>query len=139
TVSDNCTPVESITLNQAPTPGTILDLGLHTVVVTATDSSGNTSSKNILVTVADTTPPTILSGPVLGTIPADQNCQARTPAVTSDIRATDNCTPPASLVISQEPAAGALVGLDRKSTRLNSSHVATSYAVFCLMNKTEST
>src|SRR5690625_6846955 len=26
--------------------------------------------------------------------------------------------------------------LDRKSTRLNSSHVATSYAVFCLKNKT---
>src|SRR5690625_266333 len=25
--------------------------------------------------------------------------------------------------------------LDRKSTRLNSSHVATSYAVFCLINK----
>src|SRR5690625_6159739 len=25
---------------------------------------------------------------------------------------------------------------DRKSTRLNSSHVATSYAVFCLQNKT---
>src|SRR5690625_4168210 len=27
-------------------------------------------------------------------------------------------------------------GLDRKSTRLNSSHVAISYAVFCLKNKT---
>src|SRR5690625_1008773 len=28
-----------------------------------------------------------------------------------------------------------LVGLDRKSTRLNSSHVAISYAVFCLSKK----
>src|SRR5699024_12529288 len=27
--------------------------------------------------------------------------------------------------------------LDRKSTRLNSSHVSTSYAVFCLKNNTE--
>src|SRR5690625_5826571 len=27
------------------------------------------------------------------------------------------------------------VGLDRKSTRLNSSHVASSYAVFCLKKK----
>src|SRR5699024_11258635 len=27
--------------------------------------------------------------------------------------------------------------LDRKSTRLNSSHVSNSYAVFCLKNKTE--
>src|SRR5690625_6851354 len=28
-----------------------------------------------------------------------------------------------------------IVGLDRKSTRLNSSHVAISYAVFCLKKK----
>src|SRR5690625_1202261 len=34
-------------------------------------------------------------------------------------------------------AAGANVGLDRKSTRLNSSHVAISYAVFCLKKKKE--
>src|SRR5690625_727641 len=33
-------------------------------------------------------------------------------------------------------AAVAAVGLDRKSTRLNSSHVAISYAVFCLKKKT---
>src|SRR5690625_5807109 len=30
-------------------------------------------------------------------------------------------------------------GIDRKSTRLNSSHVAISYAVFCLKKKTEQT
>src|SRR5690625_6945581 len=32
----------------------------------------------------------------------------------------------------------AVVTLDRKSTRLNSSHVAISYAVFCLKKKTKS-
>src|SRR5690625_7089790 len=32
-------------------------------------------------------------------------------------------------------AGGETVGLDRKSTRLNSSHVASSYAVFCLKKK----
>src|SRR5690554_7011250 len=32
--------------------------------------------------------------------------------------------------------AGAFAGLDRKSTRLNSSHVRISYAVFCLKKKT---
>src|SRR5690625_6739148 len=32
-----------------------------------------------------------------------------------------------------------IVGLDRKSTRLNSSHVAISYAVFCLKKKKSST
>src|SRR5690606_39714407 len=33
------------------------------------------------------------------------------------------------------PAAGAVGGRDRKSTRLNSSHVKISYAVFCLKKK----
>src|SRR5437868_12010556 len=33
-------------------------------------------------------------------------------------------------------AIGATEGADRKSTRLNSSHVSTSYAVFCLKKKT---
>src|SRR5437660_3879879 len=32
-----------------------------------------------------------------------------------------------------------LQGVDRKSTRLNSSHVAISYAVFCLKKKTNQT
>src|SRR5690625_6003959 len=34
------------------------------------------------------------------------------------------------------PIAMISVGIDRKSTRLNSSHVAISYAVFCLKKKT---
>src|SRR3712207_8560298 len=34
-----------------------------------------------------------------------------------------------------EPAPGELVALDRKSTRLNSSHANISYAVFCLKKK----
>src|SRR5690606_41159834 len=33
--------------------------------------------------------------------------------------------------------AGGVEGIDRKSTRLNSSHVKISYAVFCLKKKTE--
>src|SRR5690625_7057014 len=38
-----------------------------------------------------------------------------------------------TLIIADE---GSHVGEDRKSTRLNSSHVAISYAVFCLKKKT---
>src|SRR5699024_12188376 len=34
------------------------------------------------------------------------------------------------------PSAGSTFKRDRKSTRLNSSHVSTSYAVFCLKKKT---
>src|SRR5690625_4478873 len=45
----------------------------------------------------------------------------------SRVRSRLSASPPASML--NEP-------LDRKSTRLNSSHVATSYAVFCLKKKT---
>src|SRR5690625_6556656 len=40
---------------------------------------------------------------------------------------------PIMLSINRE--AGYVLGIDRKSTRLNSSHVAISYAVFCLKKK----
>src|SRR5690606_40259468 len=36
-----------------------------------------------------------------------------------------------------EGASAAQLGVDRKSTRLNSSHVKISYAVFCLKKKTQ--
>src|SRR2546426_6955457 len=38
-----------------------------------------------------------------------------------------------------EPWFGAFVQADRKSTRLNSSHLVISYAVFCLKKKTKET
>src|SRR5436309_6163427 len=40
------------------------------------------------------------------------------------------------LVASSPPSHGDRVVVDRKSTRLNSSHVKISYAVFCLKKKT---
>src|SRR5437660_4490139 len=48
---------------------------------------------------------------------------------------TDRC---AAVVGNAETQRSLLLGiLDRKSTRLNSSHVAISYAVFCLKKKTK--
>src|SRR5437870_3378610 len=42
---------------------------------------------------------------------------------------------PERIVISPGPGTPDQAGVDRKSTRLNSSHVAISYAVFCLKKK----
>src|SRR5690625_5958170 len=39
---------------------------------------------------------------------------------------------PVFVLVRKKPSGAAIAGLDRKSTRLNSSHVAISYAVFCL-------
>src|SRR5690625_408977 len=44
--------------------------------------------------------------------------------------------PPRTAAPEQDPRAGPQSRTDRKSTRLNSSHVAISYAVFCLKKKT---
>jgi probable HAF family extracellular repeat protein len=111
TVTDNCTPAEAITLSQSPAAGSVLAVGQHSVTITAGDLSSNSSSLTVLVTVADTTPPVIVSGPALAPVPAAENCQGLTPAVTAQIEATDNCTPAAALVITQDPAAGTPAGL----------------------------
>src|SRR5690625_6352897 len=40
-----------------------------------------------------------------------------------------------ALSVFLEAESGVIINIDRKSTRLNSSHVAISYAVFCLIKK----
>src|SRR5439155_27378015 len=58
-------------------------------------------------------------------------------SLASGVQATIRALPHGS-AITGRPMVSALVGMvDRKSTRLNSSHVAISYAVFCLKKKKE--
>src|SRR2546421_8418468 len=57
--------------------------------------------------------------------------QWSTPASTSPANNTDDSTVRALV----RGADGTVVGVDRKSTRLNSSHDQISYAVFCLKKK----
>src|SRR5256885_13260389 len=52
------------------------------------------------------------------------------PAVVGDDRRHDRETEPGAVGLGRE------IWLDRKSTRLNSSHLVISYAVFCLKKKT---
>jgi probable HAF family extracellular repeat protein len=109
--SDNCTGSGSLTVSQNPAAGTLLGLGHHTITVTVTDGSGNSSTCQTPFNVVDTTAPVIVSGPSLGTLSANNQCQAAVPNVVPNIVATDNCTPANSLSIAQAPSAGTLVGL----------------------------
>src|SRR5439155_1640192 len=59
TASDNCSSAGSITLTQSPVAGTMVGLGAHTITVTATDATGNSSSCTTSFTVTDNTPPTV--------------------------------------------------------------------------------
>lgn len=48
---DDCTPANRLKISQTPGPGTPLPIGKHSVVIAATDSSGNTSQCVVMVTV----------------------------------------------------------------------------------------
>jgi len=108
--TDNCTPANQLVLGQNPTAGTLVGAGPSTIVVTATDAAGNSSTASIPLNVVDTTPPAFVSVPGALTLSAGANCQASVPNVLSNVVATDNCTPANQLVLSQNPTAGTLVG-----------------------------
>ncbi|MDB6065175.1 MAG: hypothetical protein JWR26_1383 [Pedosphaera sp.] len=109
--TDNCTPASSLVITQNPAAGTLVNSGAHLIVVTVKDAAGNSATANVSYTVTDTTAPVIVSGPGPLTVSTDVNCQGAVPNVVPQIVATDNCTPASSLVITQNPAAGTLLGL----------------------------
>ncbi|MBT6705473.1 MAG: HYR domain-containing protein, partial [Flavobacteriaceae bacterium] len=104
TTTDNCTDV---TLSQVPAPGTIVETGTTTIVLTATDGSSNTATCNFDVLVSDNTNPTI-------TCPEDQeglvdeSCNFTLPNYTSLATTADNCT---VVTVTQVPAPGTIVGI----------------------------
>jgi HYR domain len=102
--SDNCGPV---TKTQSPAAGTLVGTGPHTVTVTATDGSGNSSTCTTTFTVIDNTAPTV-SCPANSSASADASCQAAVPNYAAAAIASDNCGP---VTKTQSPAAGTLVGL----------------------------
>ena len=86
------------------------DVGSYTIVLTVTDPCGASSQDEVLVTVTDTQAPSG-SAPASVTVPIVNNCQAAVPSVVADVTATDNCTPANSIVVTQNPTAGTLLGL----------------------------
>ena len=88
TAADNCSDV---TVTQLPAPGTVVDLGSTTIVLTATDGASNTATCTFDVLVSDNINPTI-------NCPEDQeglvdtSCNFTLPDYTSLATAADNCT-----------------------------------------------
>ena len=131
--SDNCTPTSALTLSQDPAPGTMVGLGPHPIMVTVTDPSGNSSTCSVLFTVSDTQPPAFVNVPQPFTLSADANCQAVVPDKLGSVIATDNCTPANQLVLSQNPAAGTVIGSGSHSLQItvtdaSGNHTTTSIA-----------
>ena len=102
TATDNCTDV---TVSQVPVPGTVVETGTTTIVLTVTDGSSNTATCNFDVLVSDTSNPTIIC-PDDQEGSVDATCNFTLPDYTSLATAADNCT---VLTVSQEPAPGTIV------------------------------
>jgi hypothetical protein len=82
-----------------------------TLNLIVTDSGGCTDTCSKVVSVTDTTPPTITACAPPATGTANASCKASVPDFTAGTTATDNCTASGSLTKTQSPAAGTLVGL----------------------------
>jgi probable HAF family extracellular repeat protein len=108
--TDNCTAANALVVTQDPQAGTLLGLGSHIIFITVADATGNKAKTNTTFSVMDTTPPVIVSGPGPITVPAGDQCLGAVPNVAGQIVATDNSTPAGSLIITQNPVAGTLLG-----------------------------
>ena len=85
--------------------------GPYSVSLTVRGTGGsNTLLKTSLITVVDTTPPTILACAPAVTAQANSVGQAVVPNFTTSVRATDNCTASNALLKTQSPTAGTVVG-----------------------------
>lgn len=82
TATDNCS-VASVSF--VPAAFDCSDLGVHTVTLTATDGSGNSSSVTIEVTIIDNTPPTLTCASDITRCAGDDVVEYNAPV------ATDNC------------------------------------------------
>lgn len=109
--TDNCGPTTVAGVRDDSQPlASPFPLGPTTITWTATDCAGNTNSSMQVVTVADNTPPVIGDCGVNLNAPGNLSCQAPLPDFTAAVMATDNCTATGSLVVTQSPPAGTLVG-----------------------------
>lgn len=103
---DDCTPAGNLTVTQTPPAGTPLSPGMHTILVTVTDSAGNEAQCKVEVRVADKTAPVIKC-------PDEQKveaCEGMIPDLTGQAFIEDNCDPAESLTVTQAPAPGTPVG-----------------------------
>jgi uncharacterized repeat protein (TIGR01451 family) len=85
--------------------------GPYSVSLTVRGTGGsNTLTETSLITVVDTTPPTILACAPGVTVQANGSGQAAVPDFTASVHATDNCTASNALLKTQSPPAGTVVG-----------------------------
>lgn len=99
---DNCS---AITLSASKLTFNCSNVGMNTVVLTATDASGNSATSNATVTVHDVTAP-VVSCWSDTTLLKGLQCTTEIPDMTYRVNATDAC---GVATVTQSPAAGTIV------------------------------
>ncbi|MGB8509225.1 MAG: HYR domain-containing protein [Pyrinomonadaceae bacterium] len=89
--SDNCSSAANLVITQSPAAETTVGPGPHTITITVTDVSGNTTTVTTTLTGVDNTPPTI-TAPAAVTVNADPTSCAVSGVVLGTPTTTDNCT-----------------------------------------------
>jgi hypothetical protein len=92
TASDNCDPNPSVTFNESRANGTCADNYTLSRTWTATDRCGNHSSKTQVITVHDTTAPTITQTPQGRDLGCNPQNFPNDDGVRSGVTASDNCS-----------------------------------------------
>ncbi|SEP79506.1 HYR domain-containing protein [Neolewinella agarilytica] len=108
--TDNCTAQDDIILTQDPAPGTVImgHLTTEIITITATDGSGNMTTCTFPVTAKDEEVPEV-NCPGDQTVRPDADCNALLPDYRKDVVATDNCTSPGAITLTQRPAPGTVL------------------------------
>lgn len=116
TATDACNGVLTYS-TRSHAPGALFNVGTTTVTYTFKDTSGNTSTCTLAVTVVDNTPPTFIV-PAATTISTDVNCNIdKTPAQTgSPINLFDNCTATPTLANNVSISDGSIVPVSATCT-----------------------
>lgn len=104
TVSDNCDPSPTVTFSETRVPGSCPDSYTLQRTWTARDRSGNSASATQVVTVTDTTAPT------LNGVPADQTVECDSVPAPATVTASDNCDPAPVMTFSETRVPGACPG-----------------------------
>jgi len=110
---ENPTPTWTSGSGGVPTSGTVpggshvyASPGNYTVVVQVADDDSGSHARSFIVTVGDTTPPTINACAGNQSVNANAACQAVVPDFTSGVSASDNCS---AVTVTQSPLAGSTV------------------------------
>jgi hypothetical protein len=98
-----------VTVACTPPSGSVFPVGKTKVTCIAMDARGTKVLCSFYVVVNDCDMPTCDAGPPI-TVTGDAYCKAKIPDLCAKATKGDNCTPPSSLICTQSPKAGTIVG-----------------------------